>query len=45
MQSSNARSLDNVKLENLNINGPHTPQNEEDYDMTYEIVKSIDKDG
>jgi len=43
MESSNKdRDLTNVKLPNININGPHTKQNEKDFDMTYELVKAHD---
>jgi hypothetical protein len=38
--SNKNRTLENVKLPSVNINGPHTKQNNDDFDMTYEITKA-----
>lgn len=41
MESNNkGRTLGNVILQNVNINGPHMKQNEDDFDMTYELIKA-----
>ena len=34
------RTLQNIKLQKVNINGPHSNQHAADYDMTYDVIKS-----